>query len=65
MTERGTTDPVHVAHVLSSFGIGGQERVALDLATCQARAGYRVTAVSLSQPPDGSLSDAFRCRLLS
>jgi glycosyltransferase involved in cell wall biosynthesis len=60
MTEGGATGPVHVAHVLSSFGMGGQERVALDLATCQARDGYRVTAVSLAKPPDGSLSDAFR-----
>ena len=31
-----------IVHVLSSFGMGGQERVALDLATGQAAAGHRV-----------------------
>ena len=40
--------------------MGGQERVALDLATCQARAGYRVSAVSLAPPPDGPLAAGFR-----
>jgi glycosyltransferase involved in cell wall biosynthesis len=52
--------PTHVAHVLSSLGMGGQERVALDLATSQARAGLRVTAVSLAPPPDGPLAEGFR-----
>lgn len=49
----------HVAHILSSFGMGGQERVALDLAASQVRAGYRVTAVSLSPAPDGPLAAEF------
>ena len=50
----------HVAHILSSFDLGGQERVALDLATTQSRAGYRVTALSLTPPPDGPLAQEFR-----
>lgn len=50
----------HVAHVLSSFGLGGQERVALDLAAGQVRAGYRVSVVSLAPPPDGPLAAEFR-----
>lgn len=50
----------HVVHILSSFGMGGQERVAYDLAVSQLRAGWRVTAVSLASPPDGPLADEFR-----
>jgi len=50
----------HIAHVLSSFDMGGQERVALDLAASQIRAGYRVTALSLAPPPDGPLAAEFR-----
>jgi len=49
-----------VAHILSSFGIGGQERVAFDLAASQLRAGCRVTALSLAPPPDGPLAAEFR-----
>ena len=50
----------HVAHILSSFGMGGQERVAYDLAVSQLRAGWKVTAVSLAPPPDGPLAAEFR-----
>ena len=50
----------HVAHILSSFDMGGQERVALDLAASQVRAGYRVSALSLAPPPDGPLAAEFR-----
>ncbi len=50
----------HVVHILSSFQVGGQERVAYDLAISQLRAGWRVTAVSLEPPPDGPLADEFR-----
>ncbi len=50
----------HVAHVLSSFGMGGQERVAFDLAVSQLRAGWDVTAVSLAPPPDGPLAAELR-----
>jgi len=50
----------HIAHILSSFGLGGQERVALSLAAGQVRAGYRVTALSLAPPPDGPLAAELR-----
>jgi glycosyltransferase involved in cell wall biosynthesis len=50
----------HVAHVLSSFGMGGQERVAFDLAVSQLRAGWHVTALSLAPPPDGPLAAELR-----
>jgi glycosyltransferase involved in cell wall biosynthesis len=51
-----------IAHVLSSLKVGGQERVALDLASGQVRAGHDVRVVSLAPPPDGPLADAFRER---
>ena len=50
----------HIVHILSSFGMGGQERVAFDLAVSQLRAGCRVTALSLAPPPDGPLAAEFR-----
>ena len=49
-----------IAHVLSSFGMGGQERVALDLAKGQRALGHTVHAVSLAPPPDGPLAADFR-----
>ena len=33
---------MHIAHVLSSFGLGGQERMAVDLARAQRAAGHQV-----------------------
>jgi len=51
---------VVIVHVLSSFGVGGQERVALDLAASQVRRGHRVIAVSLAPAPDGPLAAEFR-----
>jgi sugar transferase (PEP-CTERM/EpsH1 system associated) len=51
--------PAAIAHVLSSFAIGGQERLALELATGQRAAGHRVLAVSLARPPDGPLASEF------
>src|SRR5262245_18040741 len=48
-----------IVHVLSSFGIGGQERVALDLAIGQRARGHRVTVISLAPPPDGPMADEF------
>jgi glycosyltransferase involved in cell wall biosynthesis len=51
-----------IAHVLSSVRIGGQERVALDLASGQRAAGHEVFVVSLAPPPDGALADEFRAR---
>lgn len=50
----------HVVHVLSSYGMGGQERVAFDLAVGQLRAGWQVSVVSLAPPPDGPLAEEFR-----
>jgi glycosyltransferase involved in cell wall biosynthesis len=49
-----------IAHVLSSFGMGGQERVALDLARRQRARGHRVIAISLAAPPDGPIAESFR-----
>lgn len=49
-----------LAHLLSSFGMGGQERVALDLARVQVRGGHRVLAISLAPLPHGPLADEFR-----
>ncbi|MGZ3416654.1 MAG: glycosyltransferase [Polyangiales bacterium] len=54
--------PLSIAHVLSSFALGGQERVALDLAASQVKKGHRVHAISLAPPPDGVLADDFRKR---
>src|SRR4051812_19844858 len=53
---------MNIAHVLSSVRIGGQERVALDLASGQRDQGHDVTVVSLAPPPDGPLAEAFRAR---
>jgi glycosyltransferase involved in cell wall biosynthesis len=49
-----------IAHVLSSFGLGGQERVALSLAQMQHQAGHSVVALSLASSPEGPLAAAFR-----
>jgi glycosyltransferase involved in cell wall biosynthesis len=48
-----------IVHVLSSFGVGGQERVALDLAIGQKKAGHRVAVLSMASVPDGPLEDEF------
>ena len=52
--------PLVIAHVLPSFGLGGQERVALRLATQQQASGHRTLAVSLAPPPEGALAEEFR-----
>jgi glycosyltransferase involved in cell wall biosynthesis len=49
-----------IVHVLSSFGVGGQERVALDLAIGQKARGHTVSVLSLAPPPDGAMADEFR-----
>jgi glycosyltransferase involved in cell wall biosynthesis len=49
-----------IAHVLSSFGQGGQERVAADLARLQRAAGHEVLAISIAPGPEGSTAAAFR-----
>lgn len=58
-TKQGPT--LRVAHVLQSFGIGGGERVALDIAAEQVRAGHTVWAVSLTGGP-GPLEHEFNER---
>jgi glycosyltransferase involved in cell wall biosynthesis len=51
---------MRIAHVLSSFDLGGQERVAVALARAQRAAGHAVFAISLSAGPDGPIRDDFR-----
>ncbi len=53
-------DTLSIAHVLPSFGVGGQERVALDLARRQLAEGHRVRVVSLAAEPEGPLASEFR-----
>jgi glycosyltransferase involved in cell wall biosynthesis len=48
---------VVIAHILSSLGIGGQERVALDLARGQLLRGHQTIAIALAQPPSGPPHD--------
>ncbi|MEJ7598655.1 MAG: glycosyltransferase [Kofleriaceae bacterium] len=48
-----------IVHVLSSFGVGGQERVALDLAIGQRARGHRVGVISLAPAPDGAMAEEF------
>jgi glycosyltransferase involved in cell wall biosynthesis len=48
-----------IVHVLSSYHVGGQERVALDLAIGQQARGHRVSAISLAAPPDGAMAVEF------
>jgi glycosyltransferase involved in cell wall biosynthesis len=51
--------PMVIAHVLSSFHIGGQEVMALELATRQRARGNTVLAVTLEQGEPGPLNAAF------
>jgi glycosyltransferase involved in cell wall biosynthesis len=51
---------VRIVHVLSSYGVGGQERVALDLAIGQRARGHRVAVISLAPAPDGAMAGEFR-----
>jgi len=48
-----------IVHVLSSYGVGGQERVALDLAIGQKARGHRVGVISLAPAPDGAMAAEF------
>ncbi|MCP4445984.1 MAG: glycosyltransferase [Myxococcales bacterium] len=49
-----------IVHVLGSLGMGGAERVALDLATTQRDLGHEVLAISLSgEEGGGPLASAF------
>jgi len=49
-----------IVHVLSSLDTGGQEHVALNLASSQQRRGERVLVVSLAAGPEGPLGEMFR-----
>jgi len=48
-----------IVHVLSSYGVGGQERVALDLAIGQKQRGHEVSVLSLAPEPDGVMAKEF------
>ncbi|MBA3457278.1 MAG: glycosyltransferase [Deltaproteobacteria bacterium] len=48
-----------IVHVLSSYGVGGQERVALDLAIGQKQRGHDVSVLSLAAEPDGAMAAEF------
>ena len=48
-----------IVHVLSSYGVGGQERVALDLAIGQKARGHDVSVISLAPEPDGAMAQEF------
>jgi len=51
-----------IAHILPTFAMGGQERVALDLAVGQKARGHRVLGVSLGEGTSGPLADEFRAQ---
>jgi glycosyltransferase involved in cell wall biosynthesis len=53
---------LRIAHVLSSFGMGGQERVALALAGAQVDLGHDVAAISLAPLPHGPIAGELRAR---
>lgn len=55
-----TTTPSVIAHVLSSFGLGGQESMAVELARMQRSEGHTVLAVSLAPLPEGRNAQLFR-----
>lgn len=50
---------LRIAHVLPAFQIGGQERVALDLARTHRARGHHVVAFSIDER-DGSMIEPFR-----
>src|SRR5258708_9177090 len=49
-----------IAHILSSFDLGGQERVALDLARTQHAHGDQVLVVSIAPGPEGPIGRELR-----
>ncbi len=51
-----------IVHVLSSFGTGGAERVALELGSWQHAAGHQVAVFSLAPGPSGPLRYEFEAR---
>lgn len=53
---------MRIAHVIRSLGLGGGERVALDLACGQQRRGAEVLVLSLEEPPDGPMAADYAAR---
>lgn len=51
---------ITIAHILGSLGVGGAERVALDLAILQKQLGHTVLVVSITDDEDGPLAPEFR-----
>src|SRR5262245_55268485 len=51
---------MRVAHVLSSFGLGGQERMVLELARGLTGSGHEVVAISLAALPEGPVGEELR-----
>jgi glycosyltransferase involved in cell wall biosynthesis len=48
-----------IVHMLTSYGVGGGERVALDLAIGQKARGHKVSVLSLEREPDGAMASEF------
>jgi glycosyltransferase involved in cell wall biosynthesis len=48
-----------IVHMLTSYGVGGGERVALDLAIGQKARGHDVSVLSLAPEPDGPMAAEF------
>ncbi len=48
-----------IVHMLTWYGVGGGERVALDLAIGQKARGHRVSVLSLAPEPDGAMAHEF------
>jgi glycosyltransferase involved in cell wall biosynthesis len=51
-------EPLRIVHVLPSLAVGGQERVALDLARRQLEEGHRVRVIALDPRAGGPVADA-------
>lgn len=51
---------MRVAHILSSFGMGGQERMVVDLAAQQIRHGHSVCGISLARGKEGPHASSLR-----
>jgi glycosyltransferase involved in cell wall biosynthesis len=54
------TARLSIAHVIATFGVGGQERVVVDLVRVQRRLGHDVIAVSLAAGEEGPMGEELR-----
>ncbi|AUX24467.1 glycogen synthase [Sorangium cellulosum] len=61
-TTRARRSRLVIAHVLSSFHVGGAEQVVVDLAGLQRAAGHEVHVVGIATNPDGPRADQLRER---